>query len=80
MKEQHKSHCCWCSWDVFEVDYTLKVALNGKSTCCSVRPCSHRASCFTDDKASRIAVAVDVDCSFVNKRYRDLDFLRKVRV
>jgi hypothetical protein len=47
---------------------------------CSVRPCSHRDSCFTDDKASRIAVAVDVDCSFVNKRYRDLDFLRKVRV
>ena len=85
MKEQHKSRYCSRSWDAFEVDYTLKVVrLCGAewevNLAAALGRARHGASCFTNDKASQIAVAVDVDCSFVNKLYRDLDLLRKVRV
>lgn len=84
MKEQHKSRYCSRSWNAFEVDYTLKAArlcsAEWEVNLAAVLGCArHGAFCFTNDKASRTAVAVDIDCSFVNKRYRDLD-LRKVRV
>jgi hypothetical protein len=81
MKEEHKSRYSSRSWDAFEVDYTLKVAClcsdEWEVNLAAVLGCG--VSCFTNDKASRTAVTVDVDCSFANKRYRDLD-LRKVRV
>jgi hypothetical protein len=83
MKEQHKSRYCSRSWDAFEVDYTPTAA-----PLCSAGWDVNLAAvlgaaldmelpAFTNDKASRPAVAVDVDCSFSNKRYRDLDLLKE---
>ena len=78
MKEQLKSRYCSRSWDAFEVDCTLKAAHlcsdEWKVNLAAVLGCArHETSCFTNDKASQTALTVDVDCSFANKRYRDLD-------